>query len=100
MTGGVEPTGRLTGKLSSSGGLKGSLSDKASLKGTISMGGSHGPPVYDGPTEVEPLFTQQVLLTANKRMEEDVTVNAIKVSYVSNPQGGTTAYIGGEFYHV
>lgn len=53
--------------------------------------------VYGGPYEIDPLFTDQTLATADKIMEDDVTVNAIMVSYVSNPQGGETAYIGGEF---
>lgn len=55
--------------------------------------------IYDGAYSVDPLFTQQVLATENKYMTNDVTVNAINVSYVSNPQGGETAYIGGEFIH-
>lgn len=54
-------------------------------------------PVYTGATEVNPLFTEQVLPTREKCLLDDLTVNAINVAYVSNLQGGQTAYIGGEF---
>lgn len=54
---------------------------------------------YAGPYVVDPLFRRQVLATNGKKMESDVTVNAIYVSRVSNPQGGDTAFIGGEFIY-
>lgn len=54
---------------------------------------------YEGEYKVDPVFETQTLKTNGKTMKKDVTVNAINVSYVSNPQGGETAYIGGEFIH-
>ena len=54
-------------------------------------------PIYDGQYDIDPLFAEQVLQTREKCLLDDLTVKAISVSYVSNPQGGQTAYIGGEF---
>ncbi len=50
---------------------------------------------YDGEYTVDPDFTQQVLRTKSKLMNENVTVNAIEVQRVSNASGGRTVYIGG-----
>lgn len=52
--------------------------------------------MYGGPYEVRPKFEDQVLPTREKLMREDVTVNAITVSRVSNPAGGKTVFIGGQ----
>ena len=50
---------------------------------------------YRGAYLVEPDFTEQTLCTKNKKMLNDVTVNAIEVQRVSNESGGRTVYIGG-----
>lgn len=50
---------------------------------------------YEGEYEVNPSFELQKLLTAHKYLSDDVRVNAIEVSTVSNPSGGNTVYIGG-----
>lgn len=52
-------------------------------------------PAYTGEYEVEPKFTKQKLPTKNKKMRDDVTVEAIEVQRVSNTSGGRTVYIGG-----
>lgn len=52
---------------------------------------------YTGEYLVTPDFTSQTLPTQNKVMRDDVTVEAIEVSRVSNTAGGTTVYIGGIF---
>lgn len=52
---------------------------------------------YDGGYEVKPNFEIQTLPTAHKYMAKNVTVDAIEVSRVSNPYGGSTVYIGGIF---
>lgn len=49
---------------------------------------------YTGDYVVDPTFTPVVLETNNKVMTDDVTVNPILVSQVSNPSGGYTVYIG------
>lgn len=55
----------------------------------------HDLPVYTGETTVKPDFVGTVLMTANKVMANNVTVNPIQVESVSNPVGGRTVYIGG-----
>ena len=53
-------------------------------------------PVYDGPYEVTPKVTAQTLQTAQKFMQEDVSVRAIPYFDVSNQAGGNTIYIANE----
>lgn len=50
---------------------------------------------YDGAYIVDPDFVGRTLGTRNKLMRDDVTVNPIEVSEVSNLAGGKTVYIGG-----
>lgn len=50
---------------------------------------------YTGAYSVEPDFDGTTLETSGRLMEQDVTVNPIMVSRVSNTQGGKTIYIGG-----
>ena len=50
---------------------------------------------YLGEYDVIPDFELQTLETKNRRLKEDVTVEAIRVSRTTNPSGGTTVYIGG-----
>lgn len=50
---------------------------------------------YKGAYTVDPDFTTQTLATKYKRMQDDVTINAIEVQRVSNTAGGRTVYIGG-----
>lgn len=52
-------------------------------------------PPYEGAYEVTPLpHEQQVLPTAHRGMERDVTVYEIPYYQTSNPAGGYTAIIG------
>lgn len=51
--------------------------------------------VYEGQYTVTPSFEIQTLQTKNKVLTNDIAVNAIEVSRVSNLQGGKTVYIGG-----
>lgn len=51
--------------------------------------------VYQGDYEVIPDFTEQVLSTKDKTMNDDVTVMPIPVSRTTNASGGNTVYIGG-----
>lgn len=63
----------------------------------VTIEGSSGErlPYYEGSYEVDPRKVEQVLETANKSMADDVTVNAIFYSEVSNPYGDTV-FIGME----
>lgn len=71
-----------------------------------SMGVSTGTPIardyvggepYEGEYEVQPSFEVQTLPTAHKLLANNLTVDAIEVSTVSNLSGGNTVYIGGIF---
>lgn len=50
---------------------------------------------YSGPYQVTPTGEAQTLYTANLRMDQNVTVQPIPYSEVSNTGGGKTAIIGG-----
>lgn len=49
---------------------------------------------YQGPYSVKPKFTQQIMTTKNKIMDNDFTVQPIGVCKTTNTSGGLTAYIG------
>lgn len=51
-------------------------------------------PEYEGAYIIDPLVTEQSLPTAQKSMEEDMTINAIHYDEVENLGGGKTATIG------
>lgn len=51
-------------------------------------------PDYTGTYTVTPTFNIQTLFTKDKSMDDDVTIYAIPVSEVSNPQNGITMTIG------
>lgn len=53
-------------------------------------------PAYSGEYEVTPEVEQQVLNTAQKFLEADVTIKEIPYSETSNTAGGSTVYIGKE----
>lgn len=50
---------------------------------------------YEGPYVINPLTTtSSILQTEQKILEQNIIVNKIRFSEVSNTSGGTTAYIG------
>lgn len=53
--------------------------------------------IYEGPYDAIPSFDSQELLTKNKFLNDNVTVEPIPVSRTLNLSGGTTVYIGGQF---
>lgn len=54
-----------------------------------------GVDVYDGEYTLTPETTDQVLLTKEKLLKENVTVKAVQKQIVENPSGGQTITIGG-----
>lgn len=52
---------------------------------------------YDGTYSISPKFRTQVFPTKDKVMTDDLTVSTIYVGDTSNPAGGVTIFIGGEF---
>ena len=53
--------------------------------------------IYEGEYFYTPKFIQQIIETRNKTLKDNITVDAIEVSRVSNTSGGKTVYIGGIF---
>ena len=97
ISGTLQSVGGIVGELSGAGLISGVLSSEGTLSGMISIPTTIAENPYGGEYTINPLFSSQVLQTRNTHMEDDVTVNPIGVSYVTNPSGGNTAYIGGEF---
>lgn len=52
------------------------------------------PEIYKGEYTVVPTFDAQTLQTKSKTMRDDVTVESIPFSEVTNPQDGITLTIG------
>lgn len=70
-------------------------SEQIPIEITIDTGTGGGKlPIYEGDYEVIPRKVEQVLLTKNKSMLDDVTVFSIPYAEVSNIGGGLTATIG------
>lgn len=63
--------------------------------GVVTKVVQHDLPVYTGETTVDPDFDGTVLMTAQKVVNQNITINPIQVESVSNPTGGRTVYIGG-----
>lgn len=58
-----------------------------------------GAPEYSGPYDITPLFTAQVLPTAKRLMQQDLTIKKIPQYEVSNDSNGYTLIIGEEYYN-
>lgn len=54
-----------------------------------------GVDIYDGEYVFTPETTDQVLLTKEKLLKENVTIKAVQKQIVENPAGGQTITIGG-----
>ena len=54
-----------------------------------------GVDVYDGEYTLTPETTDQVLLTKEKLLKENVIIKAVQKQIVENPAGGQTVTIGG-----
>ena len=55
------------------------------------------PETYTGEYNIIPDFSDQVLETKNKVLTDNVTIERIAVSKVSNLSGGNTVFIGGTY---
>ena len=86
LTGIISETLELSGNISRTDeGISGSISDDLIAANK-----------YKGPYTVIPRKVDQVLPTSDKFMANDIEVNAINYSEVSNPEGGITVNIGYE----
>ena len=88
-------TGKISGTIGGKQPLSGTLGRPEAVGGTVTAAKSRPYPVYEGPYEVTPIFEDQRLETKRKSMSDDITVLAIPIYEVSNPQGGVTVTIGG-----
>ena len=49
---------------------------------------------FDGPYKMKPTFENQTLQTKNMAMKDNVEINPISITKVSNQSGGNTVIIG------
>lgn len=56
-------------------------------------------PEYSGPYDITPLFSTQILPTAKRLMQQDVTIKKIPQYEVTNDSNGYTLIIGEEYYN-
>lgn len=88
--------GEIAGNIVQIHSITGDISSALSIQGSVSPG-QLAPrfPIYDGVYEVTPLAQLDIVLdTANKILQNNVTVNKIPYFQTSNLSGGYTATIG------
>lgn len=63
--------------------------------GEVNMIVDSSVPRYEGPHEVNPTFSDQVLDTSGLLLVEDIRIESISLTRVTNNSGGMTVIIGG-----
>ena len=86
LTGYILESRSLTGEINSSGELEGSISIGDSLTGSFSL----MIPTYDGVYSVTPSEETQTLLTKNKNLNQNITIEAIPSNYGWISYNGST----------
>lgn len=81
---------------SQQGVLKGSIRSKVFMSGIVHYPISVNIPVFNGDYIINPKSTQQILLTKDKQMTDDVTIKPIPYFETSNEEDGITIFIGSE----
>lgn len=84
----------IVAKLSGGESLRGNLCGAESLSGELTFS-STGFDLFDGSYIVDPKLEAQTMPTKGKVMGDDVTINKIPITVVSNASGGNTVIIGG-----
>lgn len=74
--------------------IAGAASVRVDVTGTTVVGA----PEYSGPYDITPLFSAQVLPTAKRLMQQDLTIKKIPQYEVANDSSGYTLIIGEEYY--
>lgn len=87
--------GTIPGGISKNARLIGTVVSKGTLTGTLRIPSGSGGLPYDGPYDVIPSMSQQVLPTADRVLERNVKVEKIPYYEVGNDYG-ETFIIGGE----
>ena len=75
--------------------IAGAASVRVDVTGTTVVGA----PEYSGPDDITPLFSAQVLPTAKRLMQQDLTIKKIPQYEVANDSSGYTLIIGEEYYN-
>lgn len=83
--------GTLKGRVIFDGVLRGSIKSSGVLRGHLMIAKNFDN--YTGTYTITPKIISQSIPTANKLMNDDVTVNGIPYYEVTNQQGGTTFII-------
>lgn len=89
----LTPTPVIHGEVIGGGTITGVVLPGGTIGATIQPGGS-AIERYPGPYEITPTVDGQTLPTAQRRMTEDLNINPIPCTAVSNPAGGYTVIIG------
>lgn len=82
--------GKLVGKLSKPGEIKGKLSKKHTLSGKLTVPLTVSPPNFQGPYEVTPTQSTQVLNTEGLCTKRDIVVKPIPNNYGLITYNGST----------
>ena len=93
LGGALSSAGELTCVLSIESGLSGALSTDGTLSGGLSFSTGETP-IYQGPYEVTPALTEQMMETQGLTMRQNVTIYEIPVVRTSNLHDGITVVIG------
>ena len=73
--------GELSGTLSAPGGIIGVLTGPKNIQGQLTIPNAILPPSYEGPYEVTPSGSEQVLETDHLYMMDNITINPIPSNY-------------------
>ena len=81
-------------RFKSAGSIGGKVTPSGSVSGSVQNAKTKPYPAYEGEYIIEPSFEKQVLDTTKKSLYEDITINEIRQTEVTNPSGGLTITIG------
>ena len=90
----IKSVGTLKGTVKSAGTIKGTVKSVGGVTGRIYVSAEYQNEAYTGPYEVEPSSEEQILLTKEKNMAEDLIIRPIPYAEVTNTSQGITAMIG------
>lgn len=85
---------KVGGRITTVGSLNGDMTAKGKMSGRVKSAETKPYPPYEGEYIIEPTFEKQVLDTTKKSLYEDITINEIRQTEVTNPSGGLTITIG------
>lgn len=84
----------MRGEIRASARMQGVIRSCGNLSAVIRYADTIGGIPYEGAYVIRPTLDAQMMETKHKSMTDNVTVEAIPISYVGNTAGGETAIIG------